>query len=140
MRCHNHNLAVVDPFRAIRSEFSKQLGVPTASSQGVRIVTKGDEVVLSVDLPGVSPESIDVAAEDGTLTITGTRSVQVPEEGRTLFDGIQTGEFQRTFRLDESLDIDSIDAVMDLGVLTLTIPKRAELQPRKITVRTRQSN
>lgn len=141
MRCRNHHLAVIDPFQAIRNEFSKQLGVPSESKQsqsmqGVRICESANEVVLSVDLPGVAPDAVDVTFDDGTLVVSGTRVPVSPETGRKLFSGIQSGDFQRSFRLDDSLDVDSIDAEIDLGVLTLTIPKRKELQPRKIAIRT----
>lgn len=137
MRCRNHNLAVADPFRAIRSEFSRQVGVPAETTQGVRISrTASDEVVVSLDLPGVPSDAVEISVDDGMLTISGTRPPVDFEGGRRLFDGMQTGEFQKSFRLDESLEAETIDAVMDLGVLTLTIPKRAELQPKKISIRT----
>ncbi len=135
MRCKTNNLTVVDPFQAIRGEFAKQFGVPANARLGARVTESERDVVLSLALPGVQLDDLDVTVEDGNLTISGVRRTPEFEDGRELFSSLAVGEFRRTFRLHDSLDADSIDAVMDQGVLTLTVSKLPERQPRAITVR-----
>lgn len=135
MRCRPRNLAVVDPFRALRSEFSKQVGMPTEGKQGGRVTESDTEVVLAFDLPGVDLNSVEITVVDGLMSITGARCPVKFEGGRSLFADSTFGEFQRSFRLHKSLDSGSIDAVMDLGVLTVTIPKRLEEQAKTVAIR-----
>lgn len=135
MTCCSRNLAVVDPFRAVRSEFSKQFGMPNEAKQGGRVTETDSQVQLQVDLPGVDLANISMTVENGQLTISGTRPQVSPEGGRPLFTSGAFGDFQQSYRLHKSLDVQAIDAVMDLGVLTVTIPKRPEVLPQTIQIR-----
>lgn len=104
-----------------------------------------DAFVLSADVPGVNPQDIEVTTEKGVLTIRGTRNPQTThaasEHGasRHTFDGYQrleraSGRFLRRFTLPDTANVDSVTAKTTNGVLTLTIAKRAEIQPRRIEV------
>ena len=90
---------------------------------------------LTLDLPGVAPESLEVLAEDGVLTVKGSRSTPPLSEGeRALFSERANGALTRRFRLPKSADLQSIQATYTHGVLTLTIAKVAPAQPRKVAV------
>lgn len=90
---------------------------------------------LTVDLPGVAPESLEVLAEDGVLTVKGSRSTPTLAEGeRTLFSERANGAVSRRFRLPKSADLQAIQATYTHGVLTLNIAKVAPAQPRKVAV------
>lgn len=90
---------------------------------------------LTLDVPGVSPDSVEVLAEDSTLTVKGTRpATTLAEEERTLFAERSQGAFLRRFRLPKSADPQAISATYAHGVLSLRIGKLAPAQPRRVPV------
>lgn len=96
-----------------------------------------DAFVLRADLPGVDPKDIDVTMENGVLTLRGRRASEVrKEEGDYSRIERVSGEFFRRFTLPDSANPDSISAQTSNGVLTISIGKRAEVQPRRIQVKT----
>jgi HSP20 family protein len=95
----------------------------------------GDEYVVAFDLPGVSPEAIEVDVERNVLSVKAERrptpqgdDVEVQVAERPL------GVFSRQLFLGDTLDADSIRADYDAGVLTLRIPVAEEAKPRKIAI------
>jgi HSP20 family protein len=95
-----------------------------------------DAFVLTADLPGVNPNDIDITMENGVLTLRGRRV----HEQRTEEKGFRriersSGEFFRRFTLPDIADPDSISAQTNNGVLTVRIAKRAEVQPRRIEIK-----
>ena len=101
----------------------------------VDVVEKNDSFVLRADLPGVSPEDIDVSMEDGTLTVSGNREEKRDEEE----DGVRrierlSGRFFRRFSLPESADPEKISATSANGILEVVIGKRPEVSARRIAV------
>lgn len=98
-----------------------------------------DAYEINIELPGVAADDIDIAVDDGQLTIRGEKRVQREEKGRTYyFSEREYGAFQRSFRLPADADGDSVAADFVNGVLMVRIPKakpRKE-QPKKIRIRT----
>jgi HSP20 family protein len=95
---------------------------------------KGDEFVVTFDLPGVSPESIDVNVERNVLTVKAERPASTDDEVRWQVAERPTGTFTRRVVLGEALDRDGIQAGYDAGVLTLRVPVVEKAQSRKIAV------
>jgi HSP20 family protein len=95
-----------------------------------------DAFVITADLPGVQPDDIDVTMENGMLSLRGRRASEkrTEEQGYRRIERI-SGEFFRRFTLPDTADADAITAKTSNGVLTLTIGKRAEVQPRRIQVK-----
>ncbi|HSO83383.1 Hsp20/alpha crystallin family protein [Thiocapsa sp.] len=91
-------------------------------------------ITLVADLPGVSRERLSVQVDKDTLLIEGEAAIEMPSEMEALYADLRTTRFRRSFTLSRELQADQIDAQMQDGVLTLKVPKRAELQPRKIQV------
>ena len=91
-------------------------------------------ITLVADLPGVSRERLSVQVDKDTLLIEGEAAIEMPGEMEALYADLRTTRFRRSFTLSRELQADRIDAQMQDGVLTLKVPKRAELQPRKIQV------
>jgi HSP20 family molecular chaperone IbpA len=94
----------------------------------------GVEVRLFCDLPGARTESIDVAFEDGVLTV----HARVPPRqlpGRSLVQEYGIGDYRRSFRLGEGFDASQISAAYRRGVLTIHVPRLAAVRPRKVEVR-----
>jgi HSP20 family molecular chaperone IbpA len=92
-------------------------------------------ITLKADLPGVSRERLSIQVDGNTLAIEGQISVAVPEGTEALYADVRANRFQRSFTLSNELDTDNISAEMRDGVLTLSVPKRAEHQPRRIEVK-----
>jgi len=95
-----------------------------------------DSLVLAVELPGIDPQNVEVAVENGRLSIKGERSFEKAVEGETYHRVERAyGSFERSFTLPSTFAADQIAATSKDGVLTLTIPKREEAKPRSIKVK-----
>ena len=93
------------------------------------------QFVIHADLPGVEPKNIDVTLEKGVLTIRGRRDLSTREEK----DGYRrtervSGQFFRRFSLPDTADSQSVKARFNAGVLEVSIPKQAQVLPRRIEV------
>lgn len=100
----------------------------------VDIFEDGHGITLRADLPGVSRDRLDIQVEDDTLTIAGDAAIEMPEGMKPLYADVRATRYRRRFTLSRELATDRISAQLTDGVLTLTIPKREELRPRKIEV------
>jgi len=92
-------------------------------------------ITLKADLPGVSRERLNVQLDGDTLTIEGEAAIDMPEGMEALYADVNATRYRRSFTLSHELETDKINAEMKNGELTITLPKRAELQPRKIEIR-----
>lgn len=94
-----------------------------------------DHYGISADLPGVSPEDVDISLENKLLTIAGRRELKTePKDAQQHRRERQLGEFKRQFTLPDSADVENINARSEHGVLHITIPKRNQAQPVKISI------
>ena len=128
-----------DPFRDLDRLAEQMLGAPAGSARVPRFMPmdlfrSGDHYVLTADLPGVDPGSIDVNADNGTLTIRAERSARSADSVEWLANERFTGSFMRQLSLGDGVDADAITATYDNGVLTLTIPLAEVAKPRRIEV------
>jgi HSP20 family protein len=91
---------------------------------------------ITASLPGVNAESVNVSLNDDVLTVSGelTATTQ-PENSRALLQERVYGKFSRSLRIPQAIIADQVEATIDNGVLTLTLPKSPETQPRQIPVR-----
>ena len=90
-------------------------------------------LTVVADMPGVTADGLNVDLRDNVLTILG-KVLPEPTERKLLSREFEVGDFYRQFSLSEHIDQEKITAAMRDGVLTLTLPKQAPAQPRKITV------
>lgn len=102
----------------------------------VDIVEQNDRFVLRADVPGVDPEDIEVSMDAGVLTVSGERKSENVTEGEG-FRRVEraSGRFFRRFNLPDSADAEGITAQSSNGILEVSIPKRPEVQARRITVK-----
>jgi HSP20 family protein len=127
-------LVRTDPFRDL-DRLSQQLW-GTASRPTVMAMDAwrdGDEFVVEFDLPGVSPDSVDLDVERNVLTVkaerptlNGDRELIAAERPR--------GVFSRQLILGDNLDTENVGASYSSGVLTLRIPVAEQAKPRKIQI------
>jgi len=97
------------------------------------VVEAGDGYTLEVEMPGVNKEGLEISIENNELTILGRRSLPTVE-GTLIHRESRPENYRRTFELDPSIDADKINAKIDQGVVTLTLPKAEHVKPRKIAV------
>ncbi len=93
-------------------------------------------IVLRADLPGVNKDQLTIELDGDQLVIDGKVQLNLPEGLEARYAEIQTSRYRRSFTLGKDLDGENIEADLNNGVLTLRIPKRAEVLPRKIQVKT----
>jgi HSP20 family molecular chaperone IbpA len=101
----------------------------------VDIYEDADGITLMADMPGVSKDRLNIEVDKRTLLIEGDAHLEMPEGIQALYADIRSTRYHRSFSLSPELETNNIDASLKDGVLTLKIPKRAELRPRKIEVR-----
>jgi len=109
---------------------------PSAFVPTFEVKESQDGFVIKADLPGVEDKNLDVNLHNGVLTVAGHRDSEERKEGETfaLYER-QYGSFTRSFALPDVADGDRINAKLEAGVLTLSIPKKAEAKPRKIEIK-----
>jgi HSP20 family protein len=100
------------------------------------ISERKDAYVVTVEVPGVKPEELDITLEDGLLTIQGERRF-TQESTDQQFHRVERryGSFRRSITLPSQVQADHIEASFDNGVLEVVVPKAEEAKPKKITVR-----
>lgn len=113
---------------------SDSLG-PRSWQPRVDILEFVDRYDIRADLPGVNPADVDITLENRQLTISGSRSVDesANDAQHQRLERAQ-GAFSRQFTLPESADVENINARSENGVLQITIPKRSQAQPVKISI------
>jgi HSP20 family protein len=124
-----------DPFQEMDRLFSSFAGNARQSGgMPMDLFRTGDHYVLSMDLPGVDPGTIDVSVEDRTLTIRAERTQRSDGEAQWLVRERPAGTFARQLTVGRGLALDSISASYADGVLSLTIPVSEDAKPRKVEV------
>lgn len=93
-----------------------------------------DHYVLTADLPGVDPGSVDVTVDNGTLTLTAHRSARSEDAVQWLTSERFFGTYRRQLALGEGVDTTRIAATYENGVLTVTIPMAERAKARRIEV------
>jgi HSP20 family protein len=95
----------------------------------------GTNFVLRADVPGLTEQDFQISVAGNTVTLKGERKVEAPEGYSAHRRERSTVRFDRSFELPTRVDADKVTAVLKHGVLTLTLPKVAEAQPRQISVK-----
>jgi HSP20 family protein len=100
------------------------------------IQEESERFVVTFDVPGLERDAIDVRVENDRLTVRGKREV-ARDEKRGPFHMTErtSGSFVRAFSLPAGVDADKVTAEYREGVLSVSLPKRAELKPRQIEVK-----
>lgn len=124
-----------DPFR----ELDRVAGALLDTRQGLRLMPmdlyrEGDHYILSADLPGIDPGSVDIDVDGQLLTIRAERTLRNTEGVKWLTRERESGSFLRQLNLGQGVDIDAISARYENGVLSVTIPVSERAKPRKIEI------
>jgi HSP20 family protein len=95
----------------------------------------GNEFVAFLDLPGVSPDTIQLTVDKHDLTVTAERQELSFEGAQTLVRERPAGRFTRRLRLGEGVDLEHVNAEYEQGVLKISIPLAEQAKPRRVEVR-----
>jgi HSP20 family protein len=128
-----------DPFSDLETLTAGLLASQTGSNRSPRFMPMdlckiGDHYLLTADLPGVDPGSVDVTTDSGTLTLTARRSARSEDTAQWLTNERFFGTYRRQISLGDGVDASRISATYENGVLTVTIPVAEAAKPRRITV------
>jgi len=101
----------------------------------VDIIETDDELLVLADVPGAKSEDIEVQFDNGVLTIYAKVPPRQGQGTRWLLREYGVGDYYRAFSIGEEIDASRISAELKDGVLTLHLPKREAIKPKRIEVR-----
>jgi HSP20 family protein len=124
------NRLLEDSFRGRTDESNMTTWAPA-----VDIYETENELVLKADLPDIDEKNLDIRVENNMLTIRGERQFEkkVSEDNYLRVERAY-GSFSRSFALPNTVNAEAIQADYRNGVLTVTMPKRAEAKPKQIKI------
>jgi HSP20 family protein len=106
-------------------------------SPAIDVVENPGSYGILCDLPGVDLKDVEISVTGSIVTLKGEKRRTAERGDRRDFHGeFSHGKFQRTVQLPLAIDADKVEAVLKDGVLRIILPKREELKPRQISVRT----
>jgi HSP20 family protein len=133
----------VDPMEIAQRDFNTMLnrlfhgqedgGGGRLAPFGVDVREDVDHIYVDAELPGFRKEDVEITLENQTLTIRAERKEE-EEKGDLLLHERRYRQFLRSFTLPPTVDEKSVDAKLSDGVLKITLNKREESKPRKISV------
>jgi HSP20 family protein len=114
------------------------MGLPTAEYPPVNVWVSPEGAVMTAAVAGVKPDQVDITVHQNTLTLRGDREAEAQGEGEVIVHRQERvlGPFSRTIVLPFRVDADRVSAKFERGVLTLTLPRPAADQPRRIKITT----
>lgn len=136
-----------DPLNALlnlQQEFDRVFDNPRGLDLGlsgrgafppVNVFSDAGGYTVRMEIPGVSPENVIIEAHGRTLSITGKREIQAPDNASFHRRERSGGNFSRSLQLPTDLALDQTEAAIKHGMLTIRIPKKEEAKPRQITIK-----
>lgn len=94
-----------------------------------------DGITLCADMPGVSKDRLNLRVDGNSLIVEGQLKLELSESAEALYADLRSSLYRRSFALSGELETGKIEANLKDGVLTVRIPKRAKLRPKKIEVK-----
>lgn len=129
------------PVSSLRRELDRLFGdlerAPSFASLNTPTVTfedTGEALTLRAELPGLTEKEIDISVTANALTVKAERKVEAPEGYAVHRRERQSFSFTQSYELPARVDPEKVQASLKQGVLTLTLPKAAEAQPKRVTV------
>jgi HSP20 family protein len=101
----------------------------------INVTENNDNYYVRAELPGIKSDDLDIQVTAKGISIAGERTI--PVEGNNVKyhrREREAGKFSRSVNLPDDIDVDKVDAKLENGILTMTIPKAEKTKPRQITV------
>ena len=125
--------------------FNDFMGVDEASSvttwtPTIELIDRGNELVLTSYLPGITADDVDIQVTRESVLLTGQRQHPTLEDGhRSLYSNVRYGQFRRLVELPYEVQNTKVEASFDKGVLTLILPKIEEEKNKVVKLSLSQS-
>jgi HSP20 family protein len=127
--------------RDLDSLFGHVLGGETVRPQALNSFTPAaearrdvDKWMVSVAIPGISPDKVEIDVVGATLRVCGERAPEPGDEAQPIFSEVRYGRFEREFTLPEEIDVDHVQATYRHGMLDLVLPLKDSAKPRRIEI------
>ena len=128
-------MATYDPFRDLDLLASSLFDTRSGPRRmPMDLYRDGDHYVLTADMPGIDPGSVDIDVDGQLLTIRAERTLTSGEGVKWITREREAATFVRQLNLGQGIDTESISASYDNGVLSVTIPVSEKAKPRRIEV------
>jgi HSP20 family protein len=122
-----------DPFREM-APFPEERAFTLAPAFDVK-ETK-EAYLFKADVPGIQERDLEVTMTGNRLTVSGKREAEKEEKADRYYTYERSyGSFTRSFTLPDGADVDHLHASLEQGVLNISVPKKPEVQPKKIAVK-----
>lgn len=102
------------------------------------LIDAGSNLIVTAEVPGLSEKEVNLTLNQDVLTISGERKIQTPEGYQAHRQERPNVSFSRSFALPTKVDAERTSATVKNGILTVTLEKVAEAQPRQIAVKAGQ--
>ncbi len=125
-------------FRRLRREMNRALTAApvTVEFPPINIWVGPDDAVLTIELPGVNPEKLELSIDGNVMRICGSRSV---EEGKDVENYYRrernSGSFTRVVQLPFAIEAARVEATYEKGILQIVLPRAEAEKPKKIAVK-----
>jgi HSP20 family protein len=138
-----------DPFEVMQDllkwdplgEWPRSSGREMTFNPSFEVKETNDAYVFMTDLPGVNESDLDISLTGNRLTISGQRQQEHRNEtDRYYAYERHYGTFSRSFTLPDGIDPENVQGELKNGVLTVTVSKKPEVQPRRIQLKGREQN
>jgi len=104
----------------------------------VDIYETDNEYIIKAEMPGIKKDQLEITLEDNELEINGKLNGNLPDEKNLKYSEFKLYNYHRKFDVGETIDRNSLKASLENGILTLNLPKREEVKPRKIEIKAEQ--
>lgn len=129
------------PVSTLRRELDRLFGdlerapsFAAASAPSVAFADGGEALTLRVDLPGLTDKDIDIDVTANVLSLKASRKVEAPEGYTAHRRERQSFSYAQSYELPTRIDPEKVQASLKQGILTLTLPKVVEAQPKRVSV------
>jgi HSP20 family protein len=123
-------------FDRMQHAVSRWVSPSSAEFPLVNVWVSGDQAMLTTEIPGVDPKSIDISVAGKTLTIRGSRNPEELSQGDSYHRRERwSGQFTKTVEMPFTIETNKVEAKFNRGVLQITAPRAEAEKPKKITVK-----
>jgi HSP20 family protein len=121
----------LDPFEPLVSQMTR----PPAFMPVADVAVSDGDLVLTMDVPGLTEDDLSIELADGYLVVRGERKMPAMSDDVNLAHRERSfGKFERRLKVPDGIDAEAITASMDHGVLSLIVPKPERMKPKTISI------
>ncbi len=129
-----------DPWRELENierEFSRWLSPSRVEFPPVNIWTTDENAIVTTELPGIDPNTVDISLVGRTLTLKGSRQPEEIKEDESYHRRERWyGQFSKTIKLPFNIEGNMVDAHFANGILYINLPRAEADKPKKISIKT----